>query len=88
MVVLEMTTPTRPPLSLFYALWFDRVVPVLGRLAGRSRRSRRASRGADRPRTIADAYTYLPNSVKRFPAPRALAAEMERAGLRRDRATC
>ena len=29
-----------------------------------------------------DAYTYLPNSVKRFPAPPALAAEMERAGLR------
>ena len=33
-VVLEMTTPTRPPLSLFYRVWFDRVVPVLGRLAG------------------------------------------------------
>ena len=30
---------------------------------------------------IADAYTYLPNSVKRFPAPAVLAAEMERAGL-------
>jgi len=33
-VVLEITTPTRPPLSTFFALWFDRVVPVLGRLAG------------------------------------------------------
>ena len=31
-VVLEITTPTRPPLSLFYAVWFDRVVPVLGRV--------------------------------------------------------
>jgi demethylmenaquinone methyltransferase/2-methoxy-6-polyprenyl-1,4-benzoquinol methylase len=35
-VVLEITTPTRPPLSTFYRLWFDRVVPALGRLAGDS----------------------------------------------------
>lgn len=35
-VVLEMTTPTRPPLSTFFRVWFDRVVPVLGRLAGDS----------------------------------------------------
>jgi demethylmenaquinone methyltransferase / 2-methoxy-6-polyprenyl-1,4-benzoquinol methylase len=33
-VVLDFTTPTRPPLSTFYALWFDQIVPVLGRLAG------------------------------------------------------
>jgi demethylmenaquinone methyltransferase/2-methoxy-6-polyprenyl-1,4-benzoquinol methylase len=33
-VVLEITTPRRPPLSFFYRLWFDRLVPVLGRLAG------------------------------------------------------
>jgi demethylmenaquinone methyltransferase/2-methoxy-6-polyprenyl-1,4-benzoquinol methylase len=63
-VVLEMTSPTHPPLSSFFALWFDRVVPLLGRLAGNS-----------------DAYSYLPNSVKRFPAPAILAAEMERAGI-------
>ena len=30
---------------------------------------------------IADAYTYLPNSVRRFPGPLELAGEMERAGL-------
>jgi demethylmenaquinone methyltransferase / 2-methoxy-6-polyprenyl-1,4-benzoquinol methylase len=65
LVILEITTPTRPPLSLFYRLWFDRVVPALGRFAGDS-----------------DAYTYLPNSVKRFPGPPALAGEMERSGLR------
>jgi demethylmenaquinone methyltransferase/2-methoxy-6-polyprenyl-1,4-benzoquinol methylase len=29
-----------------------------------------------------DAYSYLPNSVKRFPGPEGLAATMERAGLR------
>jgi demethylmenaquinone methyltransferase / 2-methoxy-6-polyprenyl-1,4-benzoquinol methylase len=33
-VVLEITTPRRPPLSWFFRLWFDRVVPALGRLAG------------------------------------------------------
>jgi demethylmenaquinone methyltransferase/2-methoxy-6-polyprenyl-1,4-benzoquinol methylase len=60
-VVLEITTPTKPPLSTFFRVWFDRVVPLLGR---------------------DEAYTYLPNSVKRFPGPEALAAEMARAGLR------
>jgi demethylmenaquinone methyltransferase/2-methoxy-6-polyprenyl-1,4-benzoquinol methylase len=33
-VVLEITTPTKPPLSLFFSLWFDRVVPLLGRFSG------------------------------------------------------
>jgi demethylmenaquinone methyltransferase/2-methoxy-6-polyprenyl-1,4-benzoquinol methylase len=35
-VILEITTPRRPPLSLFFSLWFDRMVPALGRLAGDS----------------------------------------------------
>jgi len=63
-VVLEITTPTKPPLSFFYRLWFDRLVPALGLLAGSS-----------------DAYTYLPESVKRFLSPPALAAAMEEAGM-------
>ncbi len=67
-VVLEITTPRRPPLSTFYGLWFDRVVPALGRLAG-----------------DASAYTYLPSSVRRFPAPDDLAGEMDAAGLERIR---
>ena len=32
-VVLEITTPRRPPLSTFFSLWFDRIVPALGRVA-------------------------------------------------------
>ncbi|MEA2157144.1 MAG: demethylmenaquinone methyltransferase / 2-methoxy-6-polyprenyl,4-benzoquinol methylase [Solirubrobacteraceae bacterium] len=63
-VVLEITTPTRPPLSTFYRLWFDRLVPVIGRVAGDPA-----------------AYDYLPNSVKRFPGPRELAARMDACGL-------
>jgi demethylmenaquinone methyltransferase / 2-methoxy-6-polyprenyl-1,4-benzoquinol methylase len=63
-VILEMTTPRRPPLSLFFKIWFDRIVPLIGRFAGDS-----------------DAYTYLPNSVRRFPGPDALADAMAGAGL-------
>lgn len=70
LAILEITQPTRPPLSTFYSLWFDRLVPVLGTLAG------------DR-----DAYTYLPESVKRFPSPRDLAARLDGAGLERIRWT-
>jgi demethylmenaquinone methyltransferase/2-methoxy-6-polyprenyl-1,4-benzoquinol methylase len=64
-VVLEITTPTRPPLSTFLELWFDRIVPALGRLAG-----------------DAEAYSYLPSSVRRFPAPQELAGLMWDCGLR------
>jgi len=33
-VVLEITTPQKPPLSTFFRVWFDRVVPLIGRVAG------------------------------------------------------
>jgi len=33
-IVLEITTPQRAPLSWFFGLWFGRIVPGLGRLAG------------------------------------------------------
>jgi ubiquinone/menaquinone biosynthesis methyltransferase len=64
-VVLEITTPERPPLSWFYALWFDRIVPLLGTLTGEH-----------------DAYSYLPESVKRFPPAAGLAKRMHDGGLR------
>jgi demethylmenaquinone methyltransferase/2-methoxy-6-polyprenyl-1,4-benzoquinol methylase len=67
-VILEITQPRRLPLSAFYSLWFDRVVPLLGAVAGNR-----------------DAYAYLPESVKRFPAPEGLAGVMARAGLQRIR---
>jgi demethylmenaquinone methyltransferase / 2-methoxy-6-polyprenyl-1,4-benzoquinol methylase len=63
-VVLEITTPQRPPLSWFFRIWFDHLVPTLGKLAGDS-----------------DAYTYLPSSVRRFPGPAALGAELSSVGL-------
>jgi demethylmenaquinone methyltransferase/2-methoxy-6-polyprenyl-1,4-benzoquinol methylase len=63
-VVLEITTPERPPLSWFFRLWFDRVVPAIGRLVGDP-----------------TAYSYLPSSVRRFPAARELAARLAAVGL-------
>jgi demethylmenaquinone methyltransferase/2-methoxy-6-polyprenyl-1,4-benzoquinol methylase len=32
LVILEFTEPRRPPFSTFYSMWFDRIVPFLGRL--------------------------------------------------------
>jgi demethylmenaquinone methyltransferase/2-methoxy-6-polyprenyl-1,4-benzoquinol methylase len=63
-VILEITTPRRPPLSTFFGLWFDHAVPAIGRVAG-----------------DAQAYSYLPSSVRRFPPAERLADEMWRSGL-------
>jgi demethylmenaquinone methyltransferase/2-methoxy-6-polyprenyl-1,4-benzoquinol methylase len=63
-VVLEITTPERAPLSWFFRVWFDQAVPALGRVAG-----------------DADAYAYLPSSVRRFPGARDLAGELAAVGL-------
>ena len=63
---------TRPPDGLgrrFHALWFERLVPALGRLVA----------GED------SAYSYLPASVRDFPDADGLAALMAAAGLERVR---
>jgi demethylmenaquinone methyltransferase / 2-methoxy-6-polyprenyl-1,4-benzoquinol methylase len=64
LAILEITRPQREPLSTFYSLWFDRMVPVLGAVAGDQ-----------------DAYSYLPESVRSFPEPEALAAMIDGAGF-------
>jgi demethylmenaquinone methyltransferase/2-methoxy-6-polyprenyl-1,4-benzoquinol methylase len=68
LVILEITRPQREPLATFYSLWFDRVVPVIGSLAG-----------------DAEAYSYLPSSVRSFPEPERLAAMIDAAGFERIR---
>ena len=65
LVILEITQPTRPPLSTFFSVWFDRLVPLIGKLAGDSA-----------------AYSYLPESVKRFPPPGRARREHGRRGAR------
>jgi demethylmenaquinone methyltransferase/2-methoxy-6-polyprenyl-1,4-benzoquinol methylase len=63
LAILEITTP-RGVLAPFYRVWFDRIVPLLGRVLPGG-----------------DAYTYLPASVRRFPAPEALSRLLEANGF-------
>jgi demethylmenaquinone methyltransferase/2-methoxy-6-polyprenyl-1,4-benzoquinol methylase len=63
-VVLEISTPTGGIGRGIAATWFERVVPLIGRLAGGG-----------------SAYRYLPDSVRRYPAPDAVAGLMRDAGL-------
>ena len=65
-VCLEITTPAEGVGRRFHGVWFERCVPLLGRLV--------AGDGS--------AYSYLPASVRGFPEPAALAAIMTAAGLR------
>ncbi len=61
--ILEITQP-RGLLRPFFSVWFDRVVPLLGKLLPGGR-----------------AYTYLPASVRRFPAADELAGLLESCGF-------
>lgn len=66
MVILEFTTPHWEPFRSLYLFYFLRVLPFVGRLVSKH----------------GSAYSYLPESVLRFPEPRELAARMTRAGFR------
>jgi demethylmenaquinone methyltransferase/2-methoxy-6-polyprenyl-1,4-benzoquinol methylase len=66
-VILEFTRPGNPFLRGAFGLYFNHLLPLVGRLIARSR---------------IDAYRYLPDSVARWPGPEELQAMMERAGLR------
>ena len=63
-VCLEMSHPYNPLFGAAFHLYFDQIVPFLGRLFGRA----------------FDAYNYLPTSVSAFPDAPALKALMEEAG--------
>ena len=63
LAILEITQP-RGALKPFFGLWFDRVVPLLGKVLPGG-----------------GAYTYLPASVKRFPAAEALADMLRETGF-------
>jgi len=69
LAVLEFTVPTREPLRRLYLAYFRHVLPRLGGWV------------SGRP----EAYRYLPESVSTFPAPGALARELEDAGFTRVR---
>lgn len=63
---LEITGPTTPWLRALFFLYFTHLPPLIARLLG----------------TNSAAYAYLPDSVRRYPAPPAVAAIMREAGLR------
>jgi demethylmenaquinone methyltransferase/2-methoxy-6-polyprenyl-1,4-benzoquinol methylase len=61
--ILEITR-VRGPLAPFFRIWFEGLVPLVGKLLPGG-----------------SAYAYLPASVRRFPAPRELAAQIAQAGF-------
>ncbi|MEX2295460.1 MAG: ubiquinone/menaquinone biosynthesis methyltransferase [Gemmatimonadota bacterium] len=65
LVVLEFTTPPNPLLRPLYLLYFRRILPFLGKLV------------SGHPW----AYEYLPESVREFPGPEALARKLAAAGF-------
>jgi demethylmenaquinone methyltransferase / 2-methoxy-6-polyprenyl-1,4-benzoquinol methylase len=66
LVVLEFTTPAWQPFRALYFFYFLRVLPLVGRLVSKH----------------GSAYSYLPESVLRFPEPPELAERMADAGFR------
>lgn len=65
LVVLEFMTPQWQPFRALYLAYFRRVLPLVGRMISKH----------------GSAYSYLPESVLRFPEPPELARMMERAGF-------
>lgn len=66
LVCLEVGRPRWRIARLFHAIYTGKVVPLLGKLVAGD----------------ADAYTYLPSSMGKFPPPSQLARIMKAAGLR------
>lgn len=69
LAILELGTPNRGLARRAYLFYFNRLLPSIGRLFSKHH----------------FAYSYLPDSVARFPAPLAFAAMMRRAGFRQVR---
>jgi demethylmenaquinone methyltransferase/2-methoxy-6-polyprenyl-1,4-benzoquinol methylase len=67
LAILEFSTPPNPLVRGFYGFYSSRVLPVIGGFISGQR----------------DAYTYLPESVRKFPAAPELASAMEQAGFTR-----
>jgi demethylmenaquinone methyltransferase/2-methoxy-6-polyprenyl-1,4-benzoquinol methylase len=65
LVILEFTTPAWQPFRGLYFLYFRRILPAVGSLVSKHE----------------SAYSYLPESVLRFPEPDELARLMAEAGF-------
>jgi demethylmenaquinone methyltransferase/2-methoxy-6-polyprenyl-1,4-benzoquinol methylase len=65
LAVLEFSRPSNPVFRALFGLYFTKVLPLLGGVISGSK----------------SAYSYLPDSVQRFPDQRQLSLLMERAGF-------
>jgi demethylmenaquinone methyltransferase/2-methoxy-6-polyprenyl-1,4-benzoquinol methylase len=65
LAVLEFSRPTNAAVRAVFGTYFTRILPVMGGVVSGSR----------------SAYTYLPDSVKRFPDQQELMAMIEQAGF-------
>lgn len=68
-VILEFTTPPNAAVRGLYHFYFRRVLPLVGGVVSGNRH----------------AYTYLPDSVSKFPSPPDLAELLRRSGFREAR---
>ena len=66
LICLEIAYPRFPPWGALFRLYFERIVPLLGRWLTR----------------VAPAYRYLPESLARFPPPQVVRACLWEAGWR------
>jgi len=66
-VILEPSIPNRFPLKQLFSLYFNHILPFIGRIVSND----------------ANAYTYLPNSVKEFPNGNKFTTILEKIGFKR-----
>jgi demethylmenaquinone methyltransferase/2-methoxy-6-polyprenyl-1,4-benzoquinol methylase len=64
--ILEFAMPRTGAMAAFYRFYFRRILPVIGGMISRTR----------------EAYSYLPDSVSKFPPPSELSALMEKCGFK------
>ena len=65
LAILEFSQPVNAAVRVLFGTYFRRILPVMGGIVSGSR----------------SAYTYLPDSVKRFPDQRQLVSLIQRAGF-------
>jgi demethylmenaquinone methyltransferase/2-methoxy-6-polyprenyl-1,4-benzoquinol methylase len=64
--ILEFSKPATFPMKNLYLFYFHHILPAVGRAISKDK----------------SAYTYLPESVSRFPENKAFMAELEKAGFK------
>ena len=66
LVILEPSKPSRFPIKQLYNIYFTHILPLLGRIISKDEK----------------AYTYLTNSVNRFPSNKIFLKKLEKIGFK------